>query len=100
MAPLSSDPNVNVRVVAVAPGIIKTPIWLESPDKMRLLTENDTWISPEFVAETMCSLIEQDEIEVVSKSPTNSSGSAIGDTKDGLTKVKVTGGMIVEVGYK
>lgn len=61
-----------------------------------MITEKDIWITPEFVAETMCSLIEQDEIEVVSNPP----ATAAGDAKVGLTKVKVTGGMIVEVGYK
>lgn len=65
-----------------------------------MIKEGDTWVTPEYVAETMVSLIEQDEIEVVSKTPAGALGSATGDAKDAVKKVKITGGMVVEVGYK
>ena len=100
LGPLSADPNINVRVVAVAPGIIKTPIWLDSPEKMRMITEDDAWVTPEYVADTMISLVEQDEMEVVSTTPAGTSGSATEDAKEGLRKVRITGGMVVEIGYK
>jgi NAD(P)-dependent dehydrogenase (short-subunit alcohol dehydrogenase family) len=46
-----------VRVAAVAPGVIKTPLWLEHPEKMHMFDETkDVWATPEEVAEAMLSL--------------------------------------------
>lgn len=46
----------NIRVVAVAPGCVKTPIW--TSDKLPWLDEAvDTWVSTESVVETMIDLI-------------------------------------------
>ena len=53
-----------MRVTAVAPGVIKTPLWTENPDKLRLVAKEDQWVTPEFVAEVMRSLIEQEIVEV------------------------------------
>ncbi|QSZ37575.1 hypothetical protein DSL72_008673 [Monilinia vaccinii-corymbosi] len=53
-----------VRVSAVAPGLVKTPLWLDNPEKMASLAEGDpdnsAWITPEFVAEVMLELIESE----------------------------------------
>ncbi|TGO36560.1 hypothetical protein BHYA_0121g00210 [Botrytis hyacinthi] len=51
-----------VRISAVAPGLIKTPLWTENPEKMAFLREdNPDWVTPEVVAETMLELIESEE---------------------------------------
>ncbi|ESZ98109.1 hypothetical protein SBOR_1488 [Sclerotinia borealis F-4128] len=54
-----------IRVSAVAPGIIKTPLWTENPEKMAFLPEDDLdnslWVTPEFVAKAMLELIESEE---------------------------------------
>lgn len=97
LAPLSSDPNINVRVTAVAPGVIKTPLWTENPEKMRLIAGSDEWVTPEFVADAMTTLVEQDEIEVAATFPGSVVGGASGDAREGTRKVKVKGGMVVEV---
>ena len=97
LAPLSSDPNINVRVTAVAPGVIKTPLWTDNPDKMRLITESDVWVTPEYVADAMTALVEQDEIEVAATSLGGTLGGASGDAREGTRMVKVVGGMVLEV---
>ena len=97
LAPLSSDPNINVRVTAVAPGVIKTPLWTDNPEKMRLIGDNDEWVTSEFVAEAMTSMVEQDEIKVAASNPGSTMGGASGDPRGGTTKVKMKGGMVLEV---
>ncbi|KAI9648268.1 hypothetical protein NHQ30_002900 [Ciborinia camelliae] len=51
-----------VRVSAVAPGLVKTPLWTEYLEKMAFPAEdnldNSTWVTPQFVAEAMLELIE------------------------------------------
>lgn len=83
LAPLESTHGI--RVIAVAPGLIKTPIW--SSEKVALVTANDEWIMPEEVAEVMVDLIEKDEIS-----------SDVGDSADQGQKIKIEGGSIIEVG--
>jgi 3-hydroxybutyrate dehydrogenase len=47
-----------IRVVAVAPGVIKTPLWTDHPEKLKFVDESkDVWVSPEEVAEGMFSVL-------------------------------------------
>ncbi|TGO24898.1 hypothetical protein BPAE_0092g00170 [Botrytis paeoniae] len=57
------SPNIpKVRISAVAPGLIKTPLWTENPEKMAFIPkDNPDWVTPEFVAEAMLELIESEE---------------------------------------
>ncbi|APA09596.1 hypothetical protein SS1G_06252 [Sclerotinia sclerotiorum 1980 UF-70] len=54
-----------VRVSAVAPGLIKTPLWTDHPEKMAFLSkedpENSYWVTPESVAERMLELVESEK---------------------------------------
>ncbi|KAI9676050.1 MAG: hypothetical protein M1817_000793 [Caeruleum heppii] len=53
---------IGIRVSAVAPGIIKTPLWTENPDKLKMIDDTiDEWVSPEDVAEVMLDLIENEQ---------------------------------------
>ena len=97
LAPLSSDPNINVRVTAVAPGVIKTPLWTDNPEKLRWVADSDAWITAEFVADAMMALVGQDEIEVATTTPGSVVGGASGDAREGTRRVKVKGGMVLEV---
>lgn len=67
------EKELGIRVNGVAPGIIKTPLWTEHPEKMSMLGENHLWITPEDVADVMYDLIVNPEH---------------------------TGGTILEVGYR
>lgn len=47
-----------IRVTGVAPGVVKTPLWTDNPEKLQLVDESvDDWISPEEVADRMLDLI-------------------------------------------
>ncbi|KAJ5539626.1 NAD(P)-binding Rossmann-fold containing protein [Penicillium frequentans] len=46
-----------IRVNAVAPGCIKTPLWTESRDRHMFDEEKDEWVTPEWVAENMLQLV-------------------------------------------
>ncbi|KAL9124271.1 MAG: hypothetical protein Q9217_006380 [Psora testacea] len=86
LAPL--DKRLGIRVTCVAPGVIKTPLWTDHPDKMRLLSRDDEWVAPEAVADVMAALVSEAEIEVHA-----SGAEEFGEGK----KVGVQGGMVVEV---
>ncbi|MCJ1416453.1 hypothetical protein MMC32_002791 [Xylographa parallela] len=91
LAPL--DKELGIRVTAVAPGVIKTPLWTEAPEKIKLVTEKDEWVTPEFVAEQMADLLEREEIEVQAPS-----ASIPGESSTRM--VKIEGGFILEVGRR
>ncbi|MCJ1286133.1 hypothetical protein MMC26_005476 [Xylographa opegraphella] len=91
LAPL--DKELGIRVTAVAPGVIKTPLWTDAPEKLKLVTEKDEWVTPKFVAEQMTNLVEREEIEVQAPSAT-----ATGTSSTRMAKVE--GGFILEVGKK
>jgi hypothetical protein len=79
--------DVGIRVAAVAPGIIKTPLWTETPDKMRIIDPSQgEWVTPEEVATVMLALIEQDEVSL----------SILTPGEEGA-KIPVGGGTVLEV---
>ena len=58
------DSTLGIRVNGVAPGVIKTPLWTDHPEKMGMVDEEqDTWVLPEEVAEQMLRCCEDDEID-------------------------------------
>lgn len=57
------DQELGIRVNGVAPGVIKTPLWTEHPEKMTFLDEGkDEWATPEEVAEAMVRCLEEPEL--------------------------------------
>ena len=55
------DDRMGIRVNGVAPGVIKTPLWTEHPEKMTFLDESrDAWATPEEVAEGMVRCLEDE----------------------------------------
>ncbi|PWY90813.1 hypothetical protein BO70DRAFT_368039 [Aspergillus heteromorphus CBS 117.55] len=81
------DSQRGIRVTAVAPGVIKTPLWTEHPEKLKILDEKtDEWVTPEEVAQVMLALIQQDTV-----------GATIGDQKAQGAQFPVSGGTILEV---
>ncbi|KAG5750448.1 hypothetical protein H9Q72_011815 [Fusarium xylarioides] len=60
--PPASTNLASIRVTAVAPGVIKTPLWTEHPEKLAWIDgAKDEWVEPEDVALAMLSVVEKDE---------------------------------------
>ncbi|QSZ36982.1 hypothetical protein DSL72_009074 [Monilinia vaccinii-corymbosi] len=53
--------DLGIRVVAIAPALVLTPIWSHQPDKLQMLTPDQKWITPETVAEAMLELLTREE---------------------------------------
>ncbi|CRG87690.1 hypothetical protein PISL3812_04710 [Talaromyces islandicus] len=81
------DARFGIRVTAVAPGVIKTPLWLEHPEKLKMIREGqDEWVTAEEVGEVMLALVQQDEVS-----------SIIGNKNRQGTLYRVQGGTVLEV---
>lgn len=53
-----------IRVAAVLPGIVKTPLWLDHPEKLKVVREGtDVWVPPEETAEAMLARVKDNEIQ-------------------------------------
>lgn len=46
---------------AVAPARIRTPLWTDNPDKMKMVGDKPGWVTPEDVAQVMMDLVEKEE---------------------------------------
>ncbi|MCJ1225182.1 hypothetical protein MMC12_001831 [Toensbergia leucococca] len=89
LAPLEA--RLGVRVTAVAPGVIRTPLWTEDAEKKRLIVEGaDEWVEAEEVARVMGALVEEAEVVV----------EGVGAGEGEKRRVRVEGGMILEVAAK
>jgi hypothetical protein len=112
MEPL--DKTLGIRVNGVAPGIIKTPLWTDHPEKLVMIDEDaDAWVTPEEVAEQMLRCCEDDEIDggymlevlkgryrkVDWKNDPGPSGPG-GAASNGAALVKETFGWLAEPGCK
>ncbi|GKT51041.1 15-hydroxyprostaglandin dehydrogenase [NAD(+)] [Colletotrichum spaethianum] len=52
-----------IRVNAVAPGVVRTPLWTENPEKLiNLDADQDGWVTPHEVAEAMLRCVEEDSL--------------------------------------
>lgn len=60
LAPL--EKRLGIRVAAVAPGLVKTPLWSDSQDKNNPLSKDVNWVTSEEVADVMLSLVTKHQI--------------------------------------
>ena len=76
-------------------------MWTESPDKFKFLGESDTMVEPEYVAEVMTSLVENEKVEVSTGPKKRTSNVAAdittGDAREGTKSISIDGGLILEV---
>lgn len=65
LAPLENPPAETglpkIRVVAVSPARILTPLWTDNPEKMKMVGIQPGWVTPEAVAEVMLDLVQKQE---------------------------------------
>jgi len=58
-----------IRVTAVEPGVVKTPLWLEHPEKLKVVEDSgedpDKWVTPEEVAEVMLACVRDTQIDSI-----------------------------------
>lgn len=80
------DELFGIRVTGVAPGVIKTPLWTDHPEKLKMIDGADTWVTADEVAEVMLALVQQDKV-----------GEIIGDKSGQGQQFEVKGGTILEV---
>ncbi|KAH7210291.1 amino acid permease-domain-containing protein [Fusarium oxysporum] len=79
--------QVGVRIAAVAPGIIKTPLFMENPEKLAMIdTSKDVLVEPSEVASVMVALVERDSI-----------CSTIDQASTGPQDIEIKSGSIIEV---
>ncbi|PTB70289.1 NAD(P)-binding protein [Trichoderma citrinoviride] len=56
------EPRIGVRINGVAPGIVRTPLWTEHPEKLMNVNDaQDAWVTPQEVAQAMLQCVEDNE---------------------------------------
>jgi 3-hydroxybutyrate dehydrogenase len=85
-----------IRVACVMPGVVKTPLWTDHPEKLKVVKldgdDADTWVTPEEVAQVMLSCVKDDEIpNVIEGSPSANDVVAERET------IRIKGGSCLEV---
>ncbi|OQV08752.1 hypothetical protein CLAIMM_12975 [Cladophialophora immunda] len=92
MTPLET--RLGIRVAAVAPGLVKTPLWSTDADKSGPLSQEPAWVTAEEVAQVMLNMIEKNEVSALIRDDAGT------DEAQG-SLVRVAGGSILEVsGYQ
>jgi 3-hydroxybutyrate dehydrogenase len=54
-------PLPKIRVTAVSPALILTPLWTDYPEKMKMISGKTAWVTPGDVAEVMLDLVENEK---------------------------------------
>jgi NAD(P)-dependent dehydrogenase (short-subunit alcohol dehydrogenase family) len=58
---LATLEQVGIRVNAVAPGVVRTPLWTEHPEKLKNVNEaQDAWVTPHECAQAMLECVESE----------------------------------------
>jgi 3-hydroxybutyrate dehydrogenase len=82
------EEHFGIRVACVLPGVVKTPLWTDHPEKLKMVKQEgqdkDEWVTPEETAQVMLNLVKDNEMtEKISGGGSN--------------KVQIRGGTCLEV---
>ena len=84
-----------IRITCLMPGVVKTPLWLENPDKMQIVKQDgenpDVWVTPEEVAHVMLACVKDNEVSSVFEGSLNTNGSSEKEM------IQIKGGSCLEV---
>lgn len=87
-----------IRVTAVEPGAVRTPLFTDNPEKFRIIDEEkDGWIHPHEVARVMLALVERNEISLGEDGSFINDSDAKSSTEASTKKIPIRGGVVVEV---
>ncbi|KEF61569.1 3-hydroxybutyrate dehydrogenase [Exophiala aquamarina CBS 119918] len=74
----SLEQSHGIRVTAVEPGVVKTPLFTEHPEKLKAVDrEKDAWVTPEKVAEVMLACVKDQSIAMYPEGEAGVDGEAI-----------------------
>lgn len=63
----SLESSHGIRVTAVEPGVVKTPLWTDNPEKLKIVRLSgdgaDKWVTPEEVAQVMLACVRDTDID-------------------------------------
>lgn len=89
----SLEQTHGIRVACVMPGVVKTPLFMEHPEKLKMFRSSgdtpDVWVTPEEVAQVMLACVKDDEIDANMR--------ATADKGDERERVPIKGGSCLEV---
>jgi len=84
----SLEQSHGIRVTGLEPGVVKTPLFTEHPEKLKAIDEEkDAWVTPELVAEVMLACVKDDSIPAFPGAEAGTSSEV----------VKIQGGSCLEV---
>lgn len=79
-----------IRVTAVEPGVVKTPMWTDHPEKLKIMGQSGqdagTWVTPEEVAQVMLACVRDTETD-----------SILRGARRGEEMIPIKGGSCLEV---
>ncbi|KAJ9632995.1 hypothetical protein H2204_007385 [Knufia peltigerae] len=98
----SLDESHGIRVTCVMPGVVKTPLWTDHPEKLKLVKQEgedaDHWVTPEEVAQVMLACVKDDRIdESIRGGTANGSASGGGIAIKGGSCLEVLAGYVRDV---
>lgn len=84
------EAKYGIRIAAVLPGVVKTPLWTDHPEKLKAFNEEkDVWVTPVEVANVMLAIVEKDKI--------TTTVAGHGGPNDHTEEIKIVGGSCLEV---
>lgn len=97
----SLDESHGIRVTCVMPGVVKTPLWTDHPEKLKLVKQEgedaDQWVTPEEVAQVMLACVKDERIGESIRGASSSGTNGTAADGNGGGGIVIKGGSCLEV---